>query len=103
MNIDRVSINVKSIEDTVKLLLEKCDIIEKSIISTRDKLDESKSYFDTPAATYFRQKVDDLLDEEILKLKNDFRPSLDVLNKIISVYNDEITAEKKILNGLKEN
>ena len=103
MGKERVSVNIDSIDKTVKQLMEKCEIIEKSIKETKEKLDDSKSYFDTPAGDHFRKRVDDIFDQEILKLKNDFIPSIEVLNKIVSLYQEEIEAEKKIISAAKGN
>ena len=62
----RVSADTEDLKIKMKEMVSKCEEIIDMLNKTRDKIEESKSYFDTPTATYFRDKATTYIDEQKL-------------------------------------
>ena len=87
----------------MKEMVSKCEEIIDMLNKTRDKIDESKSYFDTPTASVFRDKALFYIDEQRLLINKDLIPSFEILDKISAGYEEDFNNEKSLLGGKKKN
>lgn len=96
----RISVNLESIENTLKILNGESDELEQSLTSSKNNIDESKTYYDTPSGDYFREKVDEYSDKELLYLKNSLKPSIEALEEVLKLYREEIEIEAKMIKDM---
>ena len=76
-NSRRVSADTEDLKIKMKEMVSKCEDIIDMLNKTREKIEESKSYFDTPTATYFRDKATTYIEEQILVMNNELIPSFE--------------------------
>lgn len=98
----KIKVNIESINDTMRNILNQRDELEIELNKSRSLIDESKSYYDTPSGTYFREKVDEYSEKGKKFLENDLRNSIEILSQIVNLYQEEIEEESKIINSMIE-
>lgn len=91
------AVETDNMKDVMKEMLSKIDEILQMLNTTDDKINETKKVFDTPAATHFRKRVNDYVEEQKLYIKNDIIPTIEVLNAISSMYESDMEEESKFL------
>ena len=96
----RISVNLESIESTLKILNGESDELEQTLTSSKNNIDESKTYYDTPSGDYFREKVDEYSDKELLFLKNNLKTSIEVLEQVLELYKEELENEAKLIKDM---
>ena len=96
----RVSVNLDSIENTLKIMTGERDELEQTLTSSKNDIDESKTYYDTPSGDYFREKVDEYSDKELLFLKNNLKTSIEVLEQVLELYKEELENEAKLIKDM---
>ncbi|MBQ9853875.1 MAG: hypothetical protein IJO57_02450 [Bacilli bacterium] len=92
-------VETDNMKNVMRDMLSKIDEILQMLNTTDDRINETKKVFDTPAAEYFRKRVNDYIEEKKLYIKNDLIPSIEVLNSISLMY--ETDSEEEI-NFLKK-
>ena len=98
----RISADTEDLKAKMKEMISKCEEIIEMLDKTKDKIEESKEYFDTPTSSYFRDKATSYIEQQKLVINNELIPSFEVLNVISKTYDDEFNAEKKMLDGNNE-
>ncbi len=98
----QVIAETENMKAVMKEMSSKLDEIDEMLKKTKIKVEESKEVFDTPTATYFRQKVYDYIDGQKLYINNDIRPFVEVLNTLANVYEKDFEAEQQLI-GYEEN
>lgn len=99
----KVRVETENMKTVMKEMSSKIDEIEEMLKNTRVKVEESKKIFDTPTATYFRQKVFDYIDEQKLFMNNDVRPLVEVLGTIANTYEEDFDEEAGVISNNKKN
>ena len=99
----KVRVETENMKTVMKEMASKIDEIDEMLKKTRIKVEESKQIFDTPTATYFRQKVFDYIDQQKLFITNDIRPLIEVLGTIANTYEEDFQDEVGIININKKN
>lgn len=99
----KVRVETENMKTVMKEMSSKIDEIEEMLKNTREKVEESKKIFDTPTATYFRQKVFDYIDEQKLFMNNDVRPLVEVLGTIANTYEEDFDEEAGVISNNKKN
>jgi len=99
----KVRVETDNMKTVMKEMASKIDELDEMLKKTRIKVEESKRVFDTPTATYFRQKVYDYIDQQKLFITNDMRPLIDVLGIVANIYEDDFEQEQGIISVNKKN
>ena len=87
-----------SIQNVKKELLAELEEIKGMLSEALLKVEETKEFFDTPTATYFREKVDKLVGEEKIYINNQVIPWIEILDSFAKIYGD---AALKIKNQIE--
>ena len=99
----KVRVETENMKNVMKEMSSKIDELDEILKNTRIKVEESKQIFDTPTATYFRQKVYDYIDQQKLFITNDMRPLIEVLGTIANTYEEDFEEEVGMINVNKKN
>lgn len=94
----KVRVETDNMKNFMKEMSLKIDELDEMLKNTRIKVEESKQIFDTPTATYFRQKVYDYIDQQKLFITNDIRPLVEVLGTIANAYEEDFEEEVGMIN-----
>ena len=88
----RVYNNYENIRETKQLMLDKIEELQKELLIVESKLEESKKDFDTPFATKFRLKANELIKNETKEIDNLLIPYINNLevasNRYEQAYNE---------------
>lgn len=98
-----VKVDIGNIDKVKKEMLNKISDIEKILVDTEKKIEESVNFFDTPTAKYFRDKVNAYIGEQRLAVTQDIKPFVeDCLGSIIKIYEEEYAEEKNIIDAKRD-
>jgi len=97
-----VRVETDNIKTVMKEMTSKIEEIEEMLRNTKVKIEDSKKIFDTPTASYFRQKVYDDMDEQQLFITNDIRPLVEVLGTIADAYEKDFEKELNLIDFNKK-
>lgn len=78
--------NYENIRETKQLMLDKIEELQKELLIVESKLEESKNDFDTPLATKFRLKADELIKTEAKTIENILLPYVNNLDAVANRY-----------------
>ena len=93
-----VYVDTKSIRETEKQMINKANEILELLKELREKVEGSVEYFDTPTATYFREKMNIAIDNVTRNVNGRLKPCIDYLNIVSNKYDEakEKTTESVI-------
>ena len=82
----RIYNNYENIKEVKQKMLDKVAELQKELLVAESNLEESKKDFDTPLATKFRLKADELIKNETKTIDNILIPYLNNLDAVANIY-----------------
>lgn len=97
-----LTVDIGSIANTKKIMDGKYNELVSMINNYKEKMEDTKKVYDTESATLYRKVVLNYIDLVEKYLNSDFKPYIDRLDEIKSIYTDEYnTIAREVRGGTK--
>ena len=94
-----LTVDIGSIANTKKIIDEKYSELVSMVNKYKDTIENSKNIYDTESASLYRKIAINYIEIVEKYLNNEFKPYVDRLDEIKSIYTDEYNAIRKSIQG----